>query len=57
MGTHVAAFSAIDPAYSLPENIAIITLQARLARSLLNFLWTRVYKLMHECGCNTSKSK
>ncbi|XP_071914762.1 alpha-mannosidase At3g26720 isoform X1 [Coffea arabica] len=27
MGTHVAAFSAIDPAYSLPENIAIITLQ------------------------------
>lgn len=27
MGTHVATFSAIDPSYSLPRNIAIITLQ------------------------------
>lgn len=33
MGAHVATFSAVDPLYSLPNNVAIITLQVRLESS------------------------
>lgn len=33
-GSHLTTFSAIDPSYSLPNNIAVITLQVCLTNSL-----------------------
>lgn len=34
VGAHLTTFSAIDPSYSLPNNIAVITLQVCLTNSL-----------------------
>lgn len=34
MTSHVPTFSGIDPTYSLPDNVALITLQVHEASSL-----------------------
>ena len=34
MSSHVPTFSGIDPTYSLPDNVALITLQVHEASSL-----------------------
>lgn len=35
MGSHITTFSAIDPSYTLPNNVAVITLQVHVAEILV----------------------